>query len=454
LQLTIEKLIYGGDGLARLPADERGRGKAVFVPFVLPGEVVEAALVEERPGFARARVEKIVRASAERVGPGCRYFQRCGGCHYQHARYEHQLAMKAEILKENLRRIAKVELQSDLQVHASPAWNYRNRTRLRAQTKPAFAVGYYKFGSHELLAVEECPISSPLINRAISAVWKLARDGMGPGLGEVEFFVDAGDSQLLVEIFREPEAERQRTRSKEKKSTTPTDTKGHEGNTLKRWASALKNELPELAGVGLRPDSRGLLGTDGQGDRPHILYGADHLTYRTRRASYRVSAGSFFQVNRYLTDELVRIVVDELSGETAIDLYAGVGLFSTVLARGFRHIEAVESSQSSFADLQCNSPANVKAVCASAAQYLQMRTGKLQADFVVVDPPRSGLGEAVVRHLVRLGAPRMTYVSCDPATLARDLKNLLAAEYRIEQAHLVDLFPQTYHLESVLQLVR
>jgi len=125
-----------------------------------------------------------------------------------------------------------------------------------------------------------------------------------------------------------------------------------------------------------------------------------------------------------------------------------------VLARGFRHIEAVESSPSAFADLQYNSPAKVKAVCASVAQYLQVRSGKLQADFVVVDPPRSGLGEAVVRHLVRLGAPRMTYVSCDPATLARDLKHLLAAGYRIEQAHLVDLFPQTYHLESVLHLVR
>jgi 23S rRNA (uracil1939-C5)-methyltransferase len=454
LQLTIEKLIYGGDGLARLPADEHGRGKAVFVPFVLPGEVVQAALVEEKPGFARARVEKIVQASAERIESRCRYFQQCGGCHYQHARYEHQLAMKAEILKENLRRIAKVELKSELQVHASPAWNYRNRTRVRVETKPAFAMGYYKFGSRELLAVEECPISSALINRAITAVWKLGRNGVGPGLAEIEFFVDAEDSQLLVEVLSEPEDERQRTRSKEKKSTTTKDTKGHEGNTLKKWASALKNELPELAGVGLRPDGRGLLGADGQGDRAHTLYGADHLTYRTRRASYRVSAGSFFQVNRYLTDELVRIVVDEHSGETAIDLYAGVGLFSTVLARGFRHIEAVESSQSSFADLQYNSPANVKAVCASAAQYLQVRTGKLQADFVVVDPPRSGLGEAVVRHLVRLGAPRMTYVSCDPATLARDLKNLLAAEYRIEQAHLVDLFPQTYHLESVLQLVR
>jgi 23S rRNA (uracil1939-C5)-methyltransferase len=110
LHLTIEKLIYGGDGLARLPADEHGRGKAVFVPFVLPGEEVDATLVEEKPGFARARVERILQPSPQRMDALCPYFQRCGGCHYQHAGYEHQLEIKAEILKENLRRIAKIEL--------------------------------------------------------------------------------------------------------------------------------------------------------------------------------------------------------------------------------------------------------------------------------------------------------------------------------------------------------
>jgi 23S rRNA (uracil1939-C5)-methyltransferase len=219
-------------------------------------------------------------------------------------------------------------------------------------------------------------------------------------------------------------------------------------------------------------DSRASLGRDGRGARPHadrahsggrgstasldhtVVYGAGCITYQTGRTSYRVSAGSFFQVNRYLTDELVGIVTDGRSGETAVDLYAGVGLFSTVLARGFRHIEAVESSQSSFADLKYNSPANVMAIHTSVAQYLQANARKVQPELVVVDPPRSGLGEAVARNLTRLGALRITYVSCDPATLARDLKHLLAGGYRVEQAHLVDLFPQTYHLESVLQLVR
>jgi 23S rRNA (uracil1939-C5)-methyltransferase len=459
LQLTIEKLIYGGDGLARLPAGERGRGKAVFMPFVLPGEAVEAAVVEDKPGFARARLEKILVASTQRAEPQCRYFQRCGGCHYQHARYEQQLAIKAEILKENFRRIAKVELARELEVHASPAWNYRNRSRLRVQAAPEFAIGYHKFGSRELLSVEECPISSPLINRAISAVWKLGRAGMGTEVGEIEFLVDAEDSHVLVEVSIRHEGETKNTTAKKRKSPATKQVKDRTAQdtdklALQDWAAALKIELPQLAGVALEPHRRASLNTDSRGDRRRAIYGMDHLTYQTQRASYRVSAGSFFQVNRYLTDELVEIVARTFSGEKAVDLYAGVGLFSTVLAPRFGHIEAVECAQSSFADLQYNSPANVQAVHTSVAQYLRAKAGKQGFDFVVVDPPRSGLGEAVLRDLVRLGAPRIAYVSCDPATLARDLKDLLAAGYRIEEAHLVDLFPQTYHLESVLQLVR
>ncbi len=167
-----------------------------------------------------------------------------------------------------------------------------------------------------------------------------------------------------------------------------------------------------------------------------------------------MSAGAFFQVNRHLTDELVTLVTDGRSGRTALDLYAGVGLFSSVLSREFEKVIAVESSPISYGDLQYNSAANVKAVRSMSEQYLKNVSGKLQPDLVVMDPPRSGLGDSVIHSLVNLGAPRMTYVSCDPATLSRDLVGLLKAGYRVEQAHLVDLFPQTYHLESVVHLVR
>src|SRR5437667_12366026 len=158
-----------------MPADEQGPGKVVFVPFVLKGERIEASLVEQRPGFARARAEQVIESSPIRIAPRCPYFMRCGGCHYQHAGYDHQLEIKAEILKENLRRIAKIELDVELKVHSSPPWNYRNRTRLRIQTVPEFAIRYYRFASRELLPVEECPTSSPLINRAIAATSQMHR---------------------------------------------------------------------------------------------------------------------------------------------------------------------------------------------------------------------------------------------------------------------------------------
>jgi 23S rRNA (uracil1939-C5)-methyltransferase len=437
LEITIEKLIYGGDGLARLPADEHGRGKAVFIPFVLEGEKIEASLHQQKKGFARGWTKSILQASSQRVEPQCPYFRRCGGCHYQHAIYEHQLEIKAAILKENLLRIAKLELPVELKIHPSPPWNYRNRTRLKVRTAPDFAIGYYRFNSHELLPVEQCPISSPLINRAIAALWQVGRSGSFDAsikLQEIEFFANADDTRLLVEAYCAPD--------------TPAD-------AAKQLNEIVLQTLPEIVGVvafkSSVPDPSGK-----KIDEPEEIAseGAKEFIYKTKHASYRVSAGAFFQVNRHLTDELVDIVTARQSGKTALDLYAGGGLFSSVLNREFERVIAVESSQTSHIDLVYNSPANVKAVHATTAQYLKNVAGKLQPDFVVVDPPRGGLGEDVVKSLVSLEAPRMVYVSCDPATLARDLGGLLGAGYHVQQAHLVDLFPQTFHLESVFHLMR
>jgi 23S rRNA (uracil1939-C5)-methyltransferase len=435
LLLTIEKLIYGGDGLSRLPADDRGRGKAVFVPFTLAGEKIEATLTEQKSGFARAKVDAVVEPSAHRIQPACPYFARCGGCHYQHASYEHQLEIKQEILRETLRRVAKLELPGAIEVHASPPWNYRNRSRLQVRLSP-FATGYFKLASHDLLPIEECPISSPLINRGIAALWQSGRANKVPaGIRGIEFFTGADDSQMLVEVRCTHEARRASVRS---------------------WIEDLRAALPEIVGaVAFRETEH-----NSEVAEKLVSDGAQFLTYHTQRGGYRVSAGSFFQINRHLTDELMKIVTEGLSGALALDLYAGVGLFSTALG-AFERVISVESSQTSAADLAYNQPANGKAVQATAESYLARAENSgtrtdadldSKPDFVVVDPPRSGLGERVARSLAGIGAARVTYVSCDPATLARDLVTLLAAGYRVERAHLVDLFPQTYHLESVLQL--
>jgi 23S rRNA (uracil1939-C5)-methyltransferase len=433
LDLRIEKLIYGGDGLARLPADDNGRGKAVFLPFVLAGERVDARLTEEKPGFARATPKEILETSPHRIEARCPYFRACGGCQYQHSSYSHQLDVKASILRENLRRIAKVDLPSELGVHPSPPWNYRNRTRLRVRVQPAFELGYFKFGSHELLAVEECPISSPTINKAIQSFWQAGRGGaLDPDIREIELFADAEDQHLLIEAFCSRDVQPSRAA---------------------QLAEVLRNTLAEVVGVTVFRETADAGKSNGV---PEILAqaGASDLSYKTAGPAYRVSAGSFFQTNRYQTDELVGIVTSGVSGRTAIDLYAGVGLFTVVLSREFERVVAVEASQQSHADLVYNSPANVKTVRSTVDQYLKNAAGRQRADLIVVDPPRGGLGEGVAKGLAALETARLTYVSCDPATLARDLVPLLAGGYHIEEAHLVDLFPQTFHLESVLHLVR
>jgi 23S rRNA (uracil1939-C5)-methyltransferase len=435
MQIKIEKMIYGGEGLGRLPADESGRGKTVFVPFVLPEETAEIRAVETKSSFVRAEVVEIAHRSPKRIEPGCEYFGRCGGCQYQHTGYEEQLKIKADILRESLARGAQLEV--DLQVHSAPPWHYRNRTRLKVQPAPEFAVGYHRNRSHQVLPVRHCPISSPLINRGIAALWAAGESlEIAAAVQEVQFFSSNDDQRALVEVRA---------------------TKNLIKQEFERLAVALRGRVPEIAGVAAFEAVRK---ADDDQTGPSdavsggILFGVGErsLTYQAGGAEYRVSAGSFFQTNRYLVDKLVELATSGAQGNQAFDLYAGAGLFSVQLAAKFARVTAVESSEHSSADLAVNVPKNVKCVRATTEEFL--RTSGARAEFVLVDPPRAGLGEKTAQALGRMHVQRVTYVSCDPSTLSRDLRVLLQSGFRVEQAHLVDLFPQTYHMESVFHLVR
>jgi len=429
MQLRIEKLVYGGDGLARFSAGESGRAKAVFVPFSIDGEEIEGQIVEQKPGFARARIETIRTPSPDRISPCCPYFFECGGCQYQHVDYRRQLAAKSAILVETLKRTASLELP-EIAIHASPQWNYRNRTRLKVRAGARFALGYYRFRSHDLLPAEQCPISSLLINRAMRSLWEMGPTaGFAPELCELELFANESDRQLLIEAYFKTGGARKLIR-----------------NTCERLAKT----APEVVGVVAfeQPDPG-----KPQVSRKLASVGATELDYQTNSVQYRVSAGAFFQVNRFLIDELVDLATGGASGELALDLYAGVGLFSSVLARSFRQVVAVESSPISHADLGRNAPPQVKTELATTEQFLGKARG-FAPDWIVADPPRAGLGDGVIRGLAKLASPVITYVSCDPATLARDLRALAALGYRVREAHLIDLFPQTFHIESVFHLAR
>ncbi|HYL76540.1 MAG TPA: class I SAM-dependent RNA methyltransferase [Bryobacteraceae bacterium] len=374
--LTIEKLVYGGEGLARV------EGKVVFIPYVLPGEVVRAEVSRIKNDLWRGRLVEAIQPSPARVAAPCPYFQRCGGCHYQHAGYEQQLEQKRLILREVLRRVGKIEFSGDIGTIAGEPWQYRNRMQLHIANG---AAGYFEHGSHKLCAIDHCPIVSPALNDAIA---KLSR-GLPPATATVELFTN--ESQVQVNILdRVPKA-----------------------------ALAIFESL---------------------GSNAPLEYNG-----------FRVSRNSFFQVNRFLIEQLVECAIGDLAGESAVDLYAGVGLFAVRLAQRYKKVTAVESSQSAFRDLEHNTQQSVHAVIANSEDYLA-GLGEIP-DLVLADPPRAGLGKIVVRELARIRAPRVTIVSCDPATLARDLQGLLASGYRIERVTLVDLFPQTYHLETVASLV-
>jgi 23S rRNA (uracil1939-C5)-methyltransferase len=455
-KLTIEKMIYGGDGLGRLPVDtspasvgdpaksgspnaQASRGKAVFVPFVLEDEAIEVEILEQRTGFARGKAVAVLAASPQRVEPGCPYFGRCGGCQYQHAGYPHQLAIKQHILRDTLRRTAKLELAVELKVHASQPWNYRNRTRLKVTTQPDFAVGYFEPGSHRLLPIEQCPISSPLVNRALQALRQSSEfQLLAAEIAEVQFFANHDDSALLLEVYAR--------RAIERKAFRPA------------W-QALQAALPELRGVALfpfhgedEPDESGA--SAGLARAAPVFLGEPELKYVTSEGSFQVAAGAFFQTNRFLVNELLSIVLGNHQGRHALDLYAGVGLFSVPLSRRFERVTAVEIAPLSVASLRANSGGKVEVVAAAAEHFLRTFRDSGALDLVVVDPPRAGLGEKTTRMLARLKAANLIYVSCDPATLSRDLRVLVESGFHIAEAHLVDLFPQTFHIETVFRLAR
>jgi len=439
MELTIEKLVYGGEGLARMEAED-GRKKTVFVPLVLPGEHVEASIVEERPGFARARLDTVLEPTPDRTAPPCPYFGECGGCHYQHATYEAQLRLKKEILRETVARIAKIELP-EITVHASPPLGYRNRTRMRVGiVEGKFAIGYYRMASHSLLPIRECPISSPLINRAIQAVWSVGATSEVPrGLSEIEIAADNVDQKLMIVFLLDGTFEEKQ---------------------LREWGGSIKSALPEITGVVAIQRSRNLDESvaapelDGEtSDGSTRLLGLEGLNYKVGEFGYRVSAGSFFQTNRFLAEKLIELVTVGASGRRALDLYAGVGLFTLPLAKDFERVTAVEAAPSSFRDLLANAPDHVKAIKSTTEAFLSRLSGN-KPDFVVADPPRSGLGKKVTAALAKLAPEKIAYVSCDPSTLSRDLPALVAAGYKITKTDLVDLFPQTFHLETVLRLER
>jgi 23S rRNA (uracil1939-C5)-methyltransferase len=421
--VEIEKPIYGGAFLARV------QGKAVFVPLTLPGEQARVRITQSKPGYATAEVEQIDRAAPDRIVPACPHFGACGGCHYQHMDYATQLAIKQAILRETLER-GDVAVPAEFSVLSGEPFGYRNRIRLAfdAEGNP----GYRGRRSHGVVPVRECPIAAPLLVKAALAFAEVAH-GLAPALRptEIALFCNRDETTLLASIF----------------TASPAKSRFDE------LALAFHERIPALTGA-----ERVIEGGAGQQPRTIAQWGENSLSNRAAGFDYHVDLGAFFQVNRWLVDELVERVTVDHKGKLAWDLFAGVGLFARQLASSFERVVAVESAPSATSALEANlRGTKATAVATETLAFLRgiSKAGRSESvcpDLIVIDPPRTGLGGETCALLGEIAAPAVVYVSCDPATLARDLRALIASGYQIQSITLADLFPQTFHLETVVQL--
>lgn len=432
--VTIEKLVYGGDGLARHD------GATVFVPFVLPSERVTVEPLERKKDFVRAKPLHFLSAASERVEPLCPHFGVCGGCDYQQIDYATQLRFKAEILRETLRRTGKIEWTAEIKTHALEPWKYRNRAQWKvrpamagtsdaegASASPPMEIGYFRAHSATLCAIHDCPILSPVLLKVLLAL----RDALGASLlprelREIEAFTNEApgvrDPRVLLTLTV---------------SGFPPRAAEH--------AEKIRAMCPEVESVLFHDPHQGRM----------ELFGNGFLKYDAFGRAYRVGHFSFFQVNRFLADKLAQeVTANEPGGALALDLFAGVGLFALPLAEKFEKVIAVESNPAAARDLEINAAGTGAVEIRNADVEEFLRRFRSKADLVIVDPPRAGLTSQIVRRLSETAPARITYVSCEPPTLARDLRLFLQSGYEISQIDLFDLFPQTFHMETVVRLRR
>jgi 23S rRNA (uracil1939-C5)-methyltransferase len=379
VELEIERILPGGYGLAH------SAGKTIFVSLAVPGDRLRVRVDRQQGNVLFASIEEILVASPDRIEPPCPYFGRCGGCDFQQLSYEKQLAAKADIIRDCLKRIARLENLPDIFVTPSPReWRYRMRAMWQID-QDAQRIGYYERGSRRVCDVADCAVLVPELQATLERVRATDWSQFPPELKHLD--VASGEN-----------------------------------------------------GVSLSPS--------------FAEFETTELTLTTGEERYSYTAEGFFQINAGLLAPLIEFALDDVSGETAIDLYCGVGLFTLPLARRFKQVIGVEGNPvaTRFArrNVERAELQNARIVTAGVGNWFRQKA--VAADFVLLDPPRAGAESVVVNGIVESGARRVSYVSCDPATLARDLKKLIAGGYQIESLAAFDLFPQTHHVETVVRL--
>jgi 23S rRNA (uracil1939-C5)-methyltransferase len=405
VETRIDNLVYGGDALGKLPD-----GRVIFMPYALPGELVKLRVVEDKPKFVRAELVEVLEPSGERTTPRCKHFYTCGGCHYQHIDYPAQLTAKKNILREQLERIGQLSDLPAIDVVPSPEpWNYRNTIQFHLTREGK--LGFQKGRSNQTFAIQECHLPELGINRLwpqieIEPIASVERVSLRQGV----------DEELLINL----------------------ESDGTEGVDFSI------EDLP-VSVVQTWPSGS------------VVLAGSNYVTMEVMGRQFQVSAGAFFQVNSLQAKAIVSHLLLHLpmdDGDTVIDAYCGVGLFSAFLAPRVKRLVGIEVSSEACDDFTVNLDEfdNVELYEAPVEDVLASQ--HFHADMIVLDPPRAGLGPKTVEGVLSQGARHLAYISCDPATLARDSKQLVTGGYQLKNLTLFDMFPQTYHVETVVLMSR
>ena len=402
LEITLTTLTYSGDVMGRLPD-----GRAIFVPFGLPGERVRVQVTEQKHNYARGEIVEIVEASPDRIKPHCVHFGRCGGCHYQILPYPKQLTAKADILRDQLTRIGKIQNPPVAPMVASPPeWNYRNHVQFHLTEDGR--IGFVNAAGNEVIPISECHLPDSNIN----AFWPQLEFESNMDIERVSLRAGADNDLMLLLESDSPDAP----------------------------------ELELEAGISVAHLYE---------DHAVVMAGDDHILIRVLDRDFKVSAPSFFQVNTAMAGKMVEHLLSALpvtKEDTLLDLYSGVGIFSAFFASRAGRVIGIESSPSACEDFVVNLDEfeNVELYEGEAEDVLPALVAQVaNLRYIILDPPRAGLDRRVIDALLKLGPRVIAYVSCDPSTLARDAKRLIEGGYALKQITPFDLFPQTYHIESI-----
>jgi 23S rRNA (uracil1939-C5)-methyltransferase len=405
-ELHLTAMAHGGSALGR------HKERVIFVPYAIPGERVRVELVEARTRWGRGHLLEILEPSPHRVEPPCPYFGpgKCGGCHFQHIAYEAQAEYKREVVVDQLARLGGLR-DANVQeiIGAEEPWAYRNHAQF--STTPEGQLGFLTADTHHVVPIAECLILDPLLDELWAAL-----DVEWPQLHRLSLRCGStsGDRMAIFEL----------------------------------------NEYEDFDIEVDFPVSCVILLADGE---VVVLMGNSYLGEQVAGRDYRISANSFFQVNTAGAEALIALVRQTLapaSSDTLLDLYCGVGLFGLSLADEVGRVIGVEADPSAAADFRHN---------AQGLDHVELIEGKAQSvlprleeqvELLLLDPPRSGAGQDVIDQSVRLQPRRIAYISCEPATLARDARRLAENGFLLQEVHPVDLFPQTYHVESVALFAR